>query len=96
MLRTFAIAAAYAALAVPAAADTSVTVNIAGLDYQAAHAKIVRGAELACFREFAGESTLMLYYERPVCVSDAIARAESSASTAQAGPALSQRRLARR
>jgi hypothetical protein len=96
MYRTVVLTAAFAALALPAAAATSVTVNIAGLDSKAAHAKIVRGAEVACIVELRDESTLMAYYERPDCINDAVARAEASLPIADASLTTNQGRFARR
>jgi hypothetical protein len=96
MYRTIALATAFAALALPAAAATSVIVNIAGLDAKAVHAKIVRGAEVACIIELRDESTLIAYYERPDCINDAVARAEASLPTADASLTASHRRFASR
>lgn len=75
MFRTLAIVAALAGAALPAAA-ASVTVNIAGLDAKAAHAKIVRAAEAACSAVL-NDGAVVRYYEMSPCISDAVAAAEA-------------------
>ena len=96
MYRTLSLAAAFATLALPAVAATSVTVDIAGLDSKALHAAIVRGAARACNIELRDESTLIEFYERPYCIDDAVARAEASLATADASLTPSQPRFASR
>lgn len=77
-----------AALALPAAADTTVKVNITGLSAAAAHAKIVKAARSACSTEYSDSSALEQYYEESPCVDDAVAGAESElkATASNAGP----------
>jgi UrcA family protein len=75
MFRTIALAAAIGTLAVPAFAD-SVKVNLAGLDAQTAHAKIVQAAEQACNTELQG-SPIDHYYGMSPCVEDSVAAAEA-------------------
>jgi hypothetical protein len=75
MYRTLALAAALGALAVPAAADSVVKVNIAGLDANAARAKIVKAAQSACRIELRDEPSFDQYYELPVCIGDAVTSA---------------------
>jgi hypothetical protein len=77
MLRTIVIAAALGAMALPAAAATKVTVNVAGQDAKAAHATILRAAEAACKIELRDASTLEQYYLRTDCINVAVARAEA-------------------
>ncbi len=77
MFRTIALAATLGALALPAAAQTSsVTVNIAGLDAKAAHARIVRAAEAACSNVLQ-DTAVIKYYEMPPCVDETVAKAEA-------------------
>jgi hypothetical protein len=76
MLRSFAIAAAFVAVALPAAA-ASVTVNIAGLDAAAAHARIEKAAAAACRVALSDESPLVQYYGHDSCIADAVAAAEA-------------------
>ena len=75
MFRTIAVAATIGALALPACA-ASVTVNIAGLDAKAAHARIVRAAEAACSAALQ-DSAIVRYYEMTPCIDDAVAAAEA-------------------
>jgi hypothetical protein len=75
MLRTFVLAAALGALALPAGA-ASVKVNIAGLDAKTAHAKIVRAAQEAC-SVVLQDSAIARYYEMPPCIEDAVAATEA-------------------
>ncbi|HEX4181531.1 MAG TPA: UrcA family protein [Caulobacteraceae bacterium] len=79
MVRILVLAAALGALAIPAAAE-SVTVNIAGLDAKAVHAKIVRAAEQACDAVY-GDSLVTRYYAMPSCVTEAVATAEAKFAT---------------
>jgi len=81
MLRTTLIAAALAAVSLPAVAATSVTVNLAGLDAKAAHATIVHAAKTACQIELRDSSLFQWYYLRKDCVDTAVARAESKLET---------------
>ncbi len=87
MYRTLALAAVLGALALPAAATTTVRVNVAGLDSRTAHATIVGAARAACQEELRGASTFEFYYAQPTCVRSAIARAEASAESAHASAA---------
>jgi hypothetical protein len=79
MFRTLALAAAVAALAVPAfaAPATQVTINVAGMDAKTAHAAILHAAQQACQAEFADSSDLVKFYARPDCISGAVATAET-------------------
>jgi hypothetical protein len=78
MFRKFLLAAALGALSVPAFADTAkVTVNVAGLDAKAAHAVIYHAAQAACREALADETDLVKFYDRPDCISDAVAAAET-------------------
>jgi len=83
MFRKFVLAAAFAAIALPAAAHTEVKVSLAGLDAKAAHAAIVQAAQAACRQELAGESSLVQFYNRADCVNAAVARAETTYSNAR-------------
>ena len=76
MLRSLVIAGALAALALPAAA-ASVTVNIAGLDATAAHAKIEKAAVEACRVALSDESLMTQYYEHDSCITEAVSAAEA-------------------
>ncbi len=76
MLRSLFIAAAFAAMALPAAAE-SVSVDISGLDAAAAHAKIEQAAEQACRVTLSDEGPLVQYYNHDACIADAVAKAES-------------------
>jgi len=78
MVRTLLLATALGALALPAFAETSVKVDITGLDAKAAHTAILRGAQTACRVELNDESDLELFYDRPDCLNEAIDRAEAS------------------
>ena len=80
MFRKFALAAAFAAIALPAAAHTEVKVNVAGLDAKAAHAAIVQAAQAACREEMAGQTSLVQFYNRPDCINAAVAKAETTYS----------------
>ena len=84
MFRTLLLAAALGAMALPAAAGTSVTVDISGLDANATHTAIVRAAQAACRAELSGETSLVVFYNRPECLNDAIGRAEASLPAATA------------
>jgi hypothetical protein len=70
-------AAFMAALALPAVAETTVKVDVAGLSAPAAHAKIVEAAQAACRVELRDASRLEQYYLHSGCISDAIASAEA-------------------
>jgi len=76
MYRTIALAAALGALALPAAA-ASITVNIAGLDAKHAHEKIVAAAQAVCREALDGHTSLAQFYERPDCIAEAVAHAET-------------------
>ena len=75
MFRTLIVAAALGALAVPASAE-SVKVNISGLDAKTAHVKIVHAAEQACSAALQ-DSTVVRYYEMPLCIQDAVTSVEA-------------------
>ena len=83
MIRKFAIAAAFAAFAVPAfagapaTAGAQVTVNVAGLDAKAAHAVIVQAAQQACRAELANETTQVQFYLHADCINSTVATAEA-------------------
>ena len=79
MFRTLALAAALAAIALPALAApaASVTINVSGMDTKTAHAAIVQAAQTACNAELSDSSQLVQFYARPGCVTDTVARAES-------------------
>ena len=81
MLRSLAIAAAFAAVALPAAA-ASVTVNISGLDAVAAHAKIKQAAVEACALELSDESSVTRYYEQESCIAQAVSSTEAKLAQA--------------
>ncbi len=76
MLRSLAIAAAFAAVALPAAA-ASVSVDVSGLDTVAAHAKIEQAAVEACRVAMNEESPIAQYYDHDSCVTEAVSAAES-------------------
>jgi len=95
MIRTLLITAALGAMALPAAAATSVTVNVGGLDAKATHATIVRAARSACSAELRDSSPLEQYYLQPECMRAAIARAESTL-TVNGAVASTQTRVAGR
>ena len=82
MFRTLVLAAALGAMALPAAA-ASVTINVAGLDAKAAHAKIVQAAATACGIELSDDSTVVQYYTHAACVTDAAAKAEAKVEANQ-------------
>jgi hypothetical protein len=77
MYRSFIAAAVLAATAAPAFADTSVTINVAGLDAASVHARIYEAALVACRAELANWSATVQFYNHPICMRDAIARAEA-------------------
>ena len=81
MFRSLAIAAAVSVVAALPAAAESVTVNVAGLDAKAAHAKILRAAEQAC-SVVLQDGAVARYYEMPSCVSDAVSAAEAKIASA--------------
>jgi hypothetical protein len=83
MFRKLSLAAVLAAVAFPAFADTTVKVNVAGLDAKAAHALIYRAAQEACRIELSGETSLVQFYNRPICLRAAIAKAETDYSAMQ-------------
>jgi hypothetical protein len=78
MVRTLLLATALGALALPAFAETSVKVDLTGMDAKAAHTAILRAAQVACRVELNDESPLELFYDRPDCLNDAIDRTEAS------------------
>jgi hypothetical protein len=77
MFRKLALAATIAAFAVPAFADSQVTVHVAGLDAKAAHAVIVQAAQQACRAELANQSTLVKFYTHAECITDTVNTAEA-------------------
>ena len=81
MLRTLSIAAigmaSAAALAFPAAADTTVKVDVNGLTASEAHARILEAAKAACKTELRNSTTFEQYYQWNGCLNDAVANAES-------------------
>jgi hypothetical protein len=77
MFRKLLLTGAFAAVALPAAAQTEVTVKVAGLDAKAAHEAIYHAAQVACRAELADESDIVAFYVRPVCLRAAIADAEA-------------------
>jgi hypothetical protein len=77
MFRKLLLTGAFAAVALPAAAQTEVTVKVAGLGAKAAHEAIYHAAQVACRAEFASESELVTFYNRPGCVRAAVAAAEA-------------------
>ena len=96
MFRTLAIAAVLSAAAVmPAAAATSVTVNVSGQDAKAAHASIVNAAKSACHAELRDASTFEQYYLWSDCMSSAVARAEVSLEATKVAAAASTRVVGR-
>lgn len=84
MIRILSIAALGAALALPAAAETTVKVDVTGLDAPAAHARILRAAKAACRIELRNSSTFEQYYQQPGCINEAVAHAESDLKTQSA------------
>jgi len=76
MLRSFVIAAALVAVALPAAA-ASVTVDVSGLDAAAAHAKIEKAAVEACRVAMSDQSAIEQYYDHDDCIRSAVASAEA-------------------
>jgi UrcA family protein len=84
MLRTLSIAALGAALSLPAAAETTVKVDVTGLAAPAAHARIVRAAKAACQAELRNTAWFDWYIQWNGCINDAIAHAESDLKTQQA------------
>jgi phosphotransferase system HPr-like phosphotransfer protein len=77
MIRTFALAATLAAIALPALAGTEVKINVAGLDAKAAHQAIVHAAQEACRSALADQTSLVQYYTFPACMSDTVAAADA-------------------
>jgi len=96
MLRTLSIAALGAALALPAAAETTVKVDVAGLDGPAAHARILQAAKAACKVEMRNSTTFEQYYQWTGCINDAVAGAESQLKDQQAATATGKSVFARR
>jgi hypothetical protein len=90
MLRTLSVAAVLAAsasaFALPAAADTTVKVDVTGLPAPEVHARIVEAAKAACRVEFRNSTTFEQYYQWSGCINESVAAAESqlraTASTA--------------
>ncbi len=96
MFRTIILAAALGAMALPAGAATSITVNITGLDAKAVHTTIVHAAQAACRIELRDDSPLELVYSRPECMSDAVAGAEARLAAKSASLSTDPSRLASR
>lgn len=87
MFRTLSIAAlgaVLAAAALPAVADTTVKVDVAGLTAPAAHAKILAAAKAACRVELRNSTTFEQYYQWTGCINDAVANAQSQLNAASA------------
>jgi hypothetical protein len=85
MTRTLAIAALLGvALALPAAAETTVKVDVAGLDAPAAHARLVAAAKAACQVELRDSQVFEQYYQHVGCITDAVAHAEAEMKMQQA------------
>ncbi|MDB5483980.1 MAG: hypothetical protein JWO83_5033 [Caulobacteraceae bacterium] len=88
MFRTLAIAAFaasfVAASALPAAADTTVKVDVAGLSATAAKAKIFKAAKAACRVELRDATSFEQYYQWSGCINDAVANAQSQLKTTTA------------
>ncbi len=88
MLRTLSLAAlgavSAAALALPAAAETAVKVDVTGLPAPAAHAKIVEAAKAACRVELRNSTTFEQYYQWSGCIHEAVASAQSQLNAASA------------
>jgi UrcA family protein len=89
MLRTTLLAAVLGAMALPAFADTTVKINVSGLDAKAAQAKIYEAAQKACRIELSDSTALVQYYNRPDCIAKAVNHAD--ASLARAGNRLASR-----
>jgi hypothetical protein len=99
MVRTLLLATALGALALPAFAETSIKVDLTGLDAKATHVAILRAAQTACRVELHDESDLELFYDRPDCLNEAIDRAEASltpAATSASVTAVTPTRVASR
>ncbi len=75
MYRKLILAAAIAAVAAPAFAQTTVKVNVAGLDAKAAQARIWEAAKAACRTEQAGLPDALKAYTYMPCVEKAAAAA---------------------
>jgi hypothetical protein len=84
MFRKLALAATIAAFAVPAFADSAVTVNVAGLDAKTAHAVIVQAAQKACRAELADQSALVKFYTHAECITDTVNVAEAKYASMRA------------
>jgi UrcA family protein len=84
MLRTLSLAVLGAALALPAAAETRVKVDVAGLDAPAAHARILQAAKAACRVELRNATPFDHYVQWYGCIDDAVARAEADLKSQQA------------
>jgi UrcA family protein len=84
MFRSLAVAALIGAFALPAAAATTVKINVSGLDARAAHASIVRAAKAACQIEMRDASTFEQHYLHADCINSAVAHAQASLDTAMA------------
>ena len=82
MIRTFAILAALATIASPAAAETQIRVKIVGKDAKTIQAEIRKAAEVACWEDFRGGDSI---YISPLkaCVEDSVARAMQQIPPAQ-------------
>jgi hypothetical protein len=93
MIRALAIAATLS-LALPAAAATSVKVNLSGLDANGAHTAILRAAKAACRTELRDASTFEFHYQWTDCLKSADARAQSDLKTLAAAPTTPDHRLA--
>jgi hypothetical protein len=88
MLRTLSLAALGAALgaalALPAVAETTLKVDVTGLDAPAAHARILKAAKAACRVELRNATQFEQYTQWNGCINDAVAHAESELRSQQA------------
>jgi len=93
MFRTSLLAAAATAVLASQVLAAEITINVAGLDAKAAHAKILAGAHRVCEIETRDASAIEQPYALFDCVNDAVARAmvtmaankEKASQTALAG-----------
>jgi len=94
MTRTLSVAALLGvAFALPAAAETTIKVDVSGLDAPAAHARVLAAAKAACRIELRNSTTFEQYYQRVGCIKDAVAQAESQMNFQQASATATQAAL---
>jgi hypothetical protein len=84
ILSLAALGAISAAIAMPAAAETTLKVDVNGLAPAAAHAKIVQAAKAACRVELRNSTTPDQYFQQVGCINDAVAGAEAQLKTMHA------------